>query len=324
MTPSTPTAAQLALVQDLWQLDGPLKFIRRVENCIFESGRGGERLAVRFTEPVHRARVEIEAELDWMDHLAGQGLRLARPVPSRAGRLVEECSGEAPLFVAVFHWAAGEPLREPEEFTPQLMETWGRYLGRMNALSRTYRAPAGIARRREWDDDDAMRVARRGLALSDEAPRQAFEALLRELGGLPRTSDAYGLVHGDLHHGNFFVQEGRLTAFDFDDCGFHWYTYDLVVPLVGACDYFHRREREGPDRHLRERYLQGYLAESPLDRAWIARAATFARYRNGLLYHWTIARMAEGAFDAALVPVIRSSQDWWRRQLLEGGSELFS
>ena len=52
---------------------------------------------------------------------------------------------------------------------------------------------------------------------------------------LRQESDAYGLVHADLHMGNFFVDHsGQMTVFDFDDCCFHWFGYDCAVSVVSS------------------------------------------------------------------------------------------
>ena len=54
------------------------------------------------------------------------------------------------------------------------------------------------------------------------------------LDSLPKDDDCYGLIHADIHQGNFFVDENdNITIFDFDDCHYHWFAYDLAVPLFG-------------------------------------------------------------------------------------------
>ncbi len=43
--------------------------------------------------------------------------------------------------------------------------------------------------------------------------------------------DTFGLIHADLRLANLMVEGDRLTAIDFDDCGFGWWAYDLASAL---------------------------------------------------------------------------------------------
>jgi Ser/Thr protein kinase RdoA (MazF antagonist) len=60
---------------------------------------------------------------------------------------------------------------------------------------------------------------------------------MAHLRSLPTPVDGYGLLHTDLHHGNFFVDEGRITAFDFDDIGYNWFASDIAVLLLRAISF---------------------------------------------------------------------------------------
>ncbi len=45
-----------------------------------------------------------------------------------------------------------------------------------------------------------------------------WNCMLDYLRTLPKGIDEYGLIHQDLHGGNFFVDDaGNMTIFDFDD-----------------------------------------------------------------------------------------------------------
>ena len=56
--------------------------------------------------------------------------------------------------------------------------------------------------------------------------------MVGELKRLPTPPESHGLIHADLHTGNFFATEaGELRVFDFDDACQHWFSYDLAVVI---------------------------------------------------------------------------------------------
>lgn len=50
------------------------------------------------------------------------------------------------------------------------------------------------------------------------------------LHALPKDADSYGLIHNDFNDGNFTVDydNDNITAFDFDDCCYFWFMYDIA------------------------------------------------------------------------------------------------
>jgi Ser/Thr protein kinase RdoA (MazF antagonist) len=280
-----------------------------VANFVYASSLDGRPVIVRLTEPGHRRRDEIEAELEWMRHLSGQGVRLARPIPSRSGALVEEISGEGSFHAAAFEWAEGSAL-SGKQIDKRALESWGAYLGRMHMATRLYRPAAPASPRSDWDGDDIYRSAARSLDPNDQPAYDRMNELTAWLRGLPRTEDAYGLVHADLHRGNFFVDPAGITAFDFDDACRHWFVYDLTAPLFSILN---AGEEEGMSLEkgaARDHFLAGYASEHALAPEWLARLDLFMLYRAALVYHWIKTGMADGIFDD-------KGRDWCRRRAPE-------
>jgi len=50
----------------------------------------------------------------------------------------------------------------------------------------------------------------------------------------PEPGGSVGLVHGDAHAGNFLVEDGRITLFDFADCVYGRYVYDVAMVVFYA------------------------------------------------------------------------------------------
>ena len=108
------------------------------------------------------------------------------------------------------------------------------------------------------------------------------EKFIAELHALPQGTDAYGLIHNDFNDGNFTVDydNGDLTVFDFDDCCYFWFVYDLACAWEGGIGRTMFRplaeRRAFMDRYM-EQVLTGYTRENTLSEVWLARLPLFLR-----------------------------------------------
>jgi Ser/Thr protein kinase RdoA (MazF antagonist) len=111
---------------------------------------------------------------------------------------------------------------------------------------------------------------------SPEAGRVIAEAILRiwsSLSALGEGPDAFGLIHGDLHHRNVLFRKGGIGAIDFDDCGYGHWLYDLAVPLKVLQGHPAYSE-------LRQGLLTGYRRRRPLPGDQEAHLETFMALRT--------------------------------------------
>ena len=98
-------------------------------------------------------------------------------------------------------WFEGHPL-DPRQFDrtkPAALRAWGRLLGRMHALSKSY---SGSEVLHDWREESEGMLA----LCQDPQVRAAWERMIATLETLPRDAEAYGLVHNDLHSFNILVQ----------------------------------------------------------------------------------------------------------------------
>ena len=268
-----------------WAEDTLPEFLQKVENFVYEFNWEGQTYVLRLTAGTHRSQAQVEAELDWMRHLAEHGVPVVRPVPDRDGCLVRVVKGEAGSFSAcVFTKATGDRFTL-ETATPEalsaLSREWGRLFGRMHRLARTYQPPPGGARRFRWDEERRFRDALDWLPAEDREGIAEYHRVREWLADLPEPAEAFGLIHADGHAGNFLVEDERLTLFDFDDCCYCWFAFDLAMPI-----YYSQRNPAVPDwgephrRRLLDGVLEGYAREHALDAAWIDRIWSFLRLRR--------------------------------------------
>ena len=101
----------------------------------------------------------------------------------------------------------------------------------MHRLTRAYHPPTRWHARPQWDDP-IMLVDRAWLPQSEATGCQKYAEIVDWCRTLPQDDVNYGLIHFDVHAGNFFVDgAGTLTLFDFDDCHYNWFANDIAIVL---------------------------------------------------------------------------------------------
>ena len=266
---------------------GNIRLLDGFESFIYEflkedGEQGGGEFILRIGHSQRRTGAMIQAEVDWINALARGGAGVARAVVSDAGRLVESIpDGCGDYFLATaFVKAQGRPPRKTD-WTPAFYETYGRLLGRMHAISRSYRPSSPECTRPQWDDP--ANLPTQFLPSSQTTVARHFAALLDYLHALPRDEAGYGLIHQDAHTGNLFLDdEGRITLFDFDDCCYGWYIYDIAMVLFYAAPW--KGDVAAFTESFMPPFLRGYRQEYALPPCWLRELPYFLKLREIDLY----------------------------------------
>jgi Ser/Thr protein kinase RdoA (MazF antagonist) len=291
-----PDLAVLESAKYTWNLTGELNFIRYNENYIYQSRLTDQDVILRITHKSHRLKSELEAELDFVNFLALNGVQVAQPYPSSNGNLVETLFSESNYCASVFQKAEGASPRQPEEFSAELLRDWGALLGKMHRLTKKYR-PKNALQRKPWQEDAGFLLISRNIAPTDDIAYRRFIECKEWIASLDKNTETYGLIHCDLHHGNFFVHKGTLTAFDFDDSAYHYFVYDFSAIMCGLIAFYERQSAVFDYRATLDCLLQGYERENLLAPIWQERIPMFIEWRWVVLYHWLSARLKTEHFS---------------------------
>ncbi len=255
------------------------------ENYVFEFQHPLGPRVLRFTHSSHRSLGQVLAELDFVHYLAGHGVSVAAPIENIHGTLAAAIEAEDGTYfiVSIFHKADGVG-KEGFELEPDILEDWGRITGQMHRLAKDYVPSPGIAPRYQWYDDPHLTNGANDDRLDPKA-RQRFDELVAAIKALPTNADSFGLVHTDLHHGNFFVHQQRLTAFDFDDCCYQHFAHDIAIPLYYALWKGHNNlDYQQFTAYFLKHFIKGYQQENPLPKDWQKQLPLFLELRSFLLY----------------------------------------
>jgi len=243
---------------------------------VFE-GMAGERPAILKVTPapadpgriMGATKAELEAEVDYIRHLADHGVPAARSLRSLSGLDVEELplGADGSFLAYCFEKAPGTMFPDDDltVFPDGVIREWGRLLGLMHRLGASF-IPRPGAFRRDWRDDDLLDS--RSLVPEDQtAVHGRFTAALAALGSKRADGDTYGILHGDFHHGNFLADGDRITVIDFDAARHGWFSMDLATALFNCLPMPRSlaAERGAYAMHFLTVMLEGYRSERSPD-----------------------------------------------------------
>ncbi len=254
------------------------------ESFIFSFKKHDTPYILRLGHSLRRSPDLIRGEVDWINHLARGGAGAASAITSDAGNLVELIpDGQGEYFLGtVFAWANGGPVWQMGGWTEQFMLNYGRLIGKMHALTKQYTLPDMAWRRPQWDDP-IMTDTTSALPKLDPPVMKQVTANLAYLRQLPTPPDAYGLIHQDAHTGNLFVDEaGHITLFDFDDCVYGHFIYDIAMVVFYAIT-----NHPNPAEFCAQfwpLFWQGYREENQLDPIWLKEILPYMKLRELDLY----------------------------------------
>jgi Ser/Thr protein kinase RdoA (MazF antagonist) len=256
------------------------------ESFIYAYERAGAGYILRITHTERRDENLIHAEVDWINYLAAGGAGVSQAVLSQNGQLVEMTpDGHGEDFVATaFTKAPGKPPWEVG-WSAQMRENYGRLLGRIHALSKTYTPGDPAWQRPQWDDTVMLDIEA-NLPASETRALEAFHKIVAHIETLPKDPQGFGLIHFDAHPANMFATEdGQLTLFDFDDCCYGWYIYDIAMVLFyNVMDAWEDGREAEFTRHFMTHFLNGYTQETDLDPKWLKELPWFLKLREVDLY----------------------------------------
>jgi Ser/Thr protein kinase RdoA (MazF antagonist) len=162
-----------------------------------------------------------------------------------------------------------------------------------------------------------MLEVERFVPASETRVLKRYGEVLEHLRRLPRGGESYGLIHQDAHGYNFFVDEnGRITLFDFDDCVYSWYIYDISMALFYMI--VNKDDPSAITRDFMSHFLPAYVSECELESRWLTEIPHFLKLREIDLY-----AVIHRSYD------VDDLEDKWckrymdgRRERIEGGIPL--
>lgn len=288
----TRTDHLLPQVARLYPFDeGTLRLIRSSvfsPNDVYAFARDGREYILRIATHEEDHTALTAAEMDWLAHLHREGVPVSMPLPMRDGRLVASLRhGASHHAVCAFEKAEGAlcDRTDPDSWNRDVCRDWGHTLGRLHRATKTYRPSNPRYARPVFDGSEALNPS----LLQAPAIHRIARELVGSLLALPRTQDTYGLIHNDFHQTNFFVKDGRVHVFDFDDSLYGPFALDIGVSMYFALRWGlpdAPEKRQAAAEATATVFMGGYLDANRLDAQARRAILPFMRYRQLCDFGW--------------------------------------
>ena len=266
-------------IKNLWGLTKDIIFIRKVANWIYYYP--DKNLYIRVTDHNHRSLDQIRGEIDWIKHVNSHGINSIKAIPSNNNQLVETInSNNKSYYVTCFTAAPGNRLPN-QNISKDILLEWGKITSRLHIASQSYK-PDPNCKRNSWEHDTLQdNITNNRLLIDGLIYEKSFE-LEEKFKTLPKDKEYFGLMHADLHSGNFNVENNKITIFDFDDSMYCWFIYDISV-------IFWSLSFSDADNNVSRKYFfEGYNRFKQIDEFWMNQINLFYDYRNILMFYLAI------------------------------------
>ena len=264
------------ILADHYELRAPVEceFIRRGFNDHYRVRTGDREFVLRiyFNGKYYIESIaDFRFELELLAFLHEGGIPVSCPVKRKDGDLIGvlETPRGSRCF-ALFTFAEGEKL---QEIGPVPGQKLGNAVARLHVAADRFHSPHHryhlnleyLLDRPMQLIDEFLRERGKG---NTDACQSVVNRLREKVRALPTAGDAYGIIHGDLHCGNFFFTgEDEPILFDFDHGGYGWRVYDLA-----AC-------QSSLTADGWTAYLEGYHQIRPLSEAELESIPIFRKIR---------------------------------------------
>lgn len=275
------------------------------------------RFLLRIHRPGYQTAETIASELMWLSALSHEeGLPVPEPVATIHETWLTTVTVPGvpqPRHCTLLRWMDGRFLRQRPR--PKHAEAVGRFMAQLHHHAARWEPPRDFARR-HWDWDGLF-GSQAGFSLPAERvwellPDSCYD-LFTELADrveqamveLGRGPDAYGLIHADLNFYNILFSAGEPRVFDFDDCGYGYWLYDIAVTLS---------DWQGAEgwSDLRDAFLNGYALVRPLPLKHLVHLNLFMAAQQVAEALW-VTDMAQA--DPGAREVMSEWQEWAAEQV---------
>ncbi len=176
-------------------------------------------------------RDEIDFEVDALNYLHENGFPVAFPIARKSGEYVTEIMAlEGLRYVLVTAFIDGKP---PEYESIDDSKLFGRSLAELHQVSQRF---TSTHKKKTLDVnnliDDSLVTVKPHLSHRPDDLSYLLKIAEQASAAVEQVGDDamdIGFCHGDIHGYNAHLNDGVLTHYDFEECGFGYRVYDLAT-----------------------------------------------------------------------------------------------
>ncbi|GAB4379597.1 MAG: phosphotransferase [Elainellaceae cyanobacterium] len=292
--------------------DAQLTFIGQSQNTTFRvEASTGDRFLLRLhtgiettggrSTNIWREPQVIESELLWLNAIAHDtDITVPKPVQNRFGEWVTnftQTETGIKIPCSLLRWVDGDHLSgEP---TPLQIKQVGMLMAQLHQHSSRWSLPSRFSRPIHDVEQIKSAASQLGILVQNKIISvdhyQLFQTATAQvqtfMAELQQNNSTWGLIHADLHQGNYLFYGDEVRPIDFSRCGFGFYLYD-IGQAVGDMDaslrshffegYTHVRSLPNDYQAIIEAFFVGatvenfaFLSANPHEYEWLSRAVPY-------------------------------------------------
>ena len=219
----------------------------------------GTKYALRININSNRTLENMKAEVEWVRHLnRTSGINTPTPIATAKDEYIVSAlhvaSGQT-LYGVMYSWLDGEEIGD--EPTMEQLHEVGRAIALLHQESTEFSLSGDNALPTFndffWGTEDFLFSDKSKLSDMERVLiKEAHDYIMKFTQELYENSPVH-IIHADFHGWNLMWNEGHLSIFDFDDCGFGVEAQDLAVALYYL---------DTPEQDVA--LLEGYMSIKPL------------------------------------------------------------
>lgn len=263
VTESTLSALHLnELLQDKYSLtnDSKCRLLRTGMNHLYEVTDGMKRYVLRVYAYHWRSREEITEEIRLLLHLEKAKVAVSYPLADKRGEYLQEISApEGVRYGVLFSYAEG---KKKPQFDTQTAYNIGIAMAKMHMATVNF-----DIRRMTYDTgtllDKPLLITTAFFEEGTESMHfitQLTGFLNKQFADVAREEIRHGAIHLDMWFDNMHMtDDGRITFFDFDFCGYGWQCLDISYFMYQLLN------TQPNDYEIKSKaFLEGYESIMPL------------------------------------------------------------
>ncbi|MBE6022590.1 MAG: aminoglycoside phosphotransferase [Cellulosilyticum sp.] len=244
-------------------------------NLVYICSNDSTKYVLRLSCLADRTQEDYLAEIEFVHYLSQNGASVSDVILSNEGNTVTTFFTEDEIvYVCLFNYAKGDFIsdhgykyREGVPLSEYFYNT-GKTIGKIHNLSKKY-----IPKHKRFDYNEHYNMDYISTLIPDKYTnlKEAIAKLFEQFGKLEKTPECYGLVHFDFSDGNYHIDysSGEITVFDFDNCCYCWYMFDLANLWTHGVGWIAWEKNAEKRREFMKEYfndiVSGYRSETSID-----------------------------------------------------------
>ena len=205
-----------------------LRLVNNQINCVYRFECGNKGYYLRITHEQIRPMKELDAAIDFQQHLFLNNAPVCSAMRSKNARWIELIQQDDLVFLAhVCHEVPGLVMHF-DHTDKGVYTAWGQSLARLHRASQTYQPKAHHFR--TWKD--LWQETTDDVEYESKDLKDIYHPLDEWFAHHPVTESNFGLTHGDHRPGNVLYDGHQIHIIDFDEPVYHWFISDIAMPFL--------------------------------------------------------------------------------------------